>query len=100
ASESVRRGLASLSRIEAALGDASTTGSQLDEIKRGLDRAGLAIESLAGSWSAAYERSSRATQEQLARSLTSLKDALELLNVSIEQGNALIRNNVIKHLGG
>ena len=39
---------------------------------------GRAIESLAGSWSAAYERSSRATQEQLAHSLTNLKDALEL----------------------
>ena len=54
------------------------------------------IESLAGSWSAAYERSSRATQEQLAHSLTSLKDALELLNVSMEQGNALYRNIVKK----
>jgi biopolymer transport protein ExbB/TolQ len=96
ASESLRRGVASLSRIEAALGEASTTQAQLDEIKRGLDRTGLAIESLAGSWSAAYERSSRATQEQLARSLTSLKDALELLNVSMEQGNALYRNIVKK----
>jgi hypothetical protein len=96
ASESLRRGLASLSRIEASLGDPRTTGSQLDEIKRGVDRAGLAIESLAGSWSAAYERSSRATQEQLARSLTSLKDALELLNVSMEQGNALYRTIVKK----
>ena len=55
-----------------------------------------AIETLAGSWSAAYERSSRATQEQLARSLTSLKDALALLNVSMEQGNALYRNIVRK----
>ena len=51
---------------------------------------------MAGSCSAAYERSSRATQEQLARSLTSLKDALELLNVSMEQGNALYRNIVKK----
>ena len=96
ASESLRRAVASLSRIEAALGEANTTQAQLDEIKRGLDRTGLAIESLAGSWSAAYERSSRATQEQLARSLTSLKDALELLNVSMEQGNALYRNIVKK----
>ena len=55
-----------------------------------------AIESLAGSWSAAYERSSRATQEQLARTLNSLKDALDLLNVSMEQGNALYRNIVKK----
>jgi hypothetical protein len=96
ASESLRRVVAGLSRIEAALGEAGTTQAQLDEIKRGLDRTGLAIESLAGSWSAAYERSSRATQEQLARSLTSLKDALELLNVSMEQGNALYRNIVKK----
>ena len=56
----------------------------------------MAIESLAGSWSAAYERSSRATQEQLAHSLTNLKDALELLNVSMEQGNALYRSIVKK----
>ena len=90
------RQVAGLSRIEVALGEGGTTQAQLDEIKRGLDRAGLAIESLAGSWSAAYERSSRATQEQLARSLTSLKDALDLLNVSMEQGNALYRNIVKK----
>ena len=96
ASESLRRVVAGLSRIEVALGEAGTTQAQLDEIKRGLDRTGLAIESLAGSWSAAYERSSRATQEQLARSLTSLKDALELLHVSIEQGNALYRTIVKK----
>ena len=32
----------------------------------------------------------------MARSLTSLKDALELLNVSMEQGNALYRNIVKK----
>ena len=69
---------------------------ELEEIKLGLDRTGAAIESLAGSWSAAYERSSRATQEQLAHSLTSLKDALELLNVSMEQGNALYRSIVKK----
>ena len=69
---------------------------RFDEIKRGLDRTGVAIESLAGSWSAAYERSSRATQEQLAHSLTNLKDALELLNVSMEQGNALYRSIVKK----
>ena len=96
ASESLRRGVASLSRIEAALAQMATAGAQLEEIRRGLERTGTAIESLAGSWSAAYERSSRATQEQLARSLTSLKDALELLNVSMEQGNALYRNIVKK----
>jgi biopolymer transport protein ExbB/TolQ/uncharacterized protein YukE len=96
AGESLRRGVMSLSRIEEALAEASTAGAQLEEIRRGLERTGTGIESLAGSWSAAYERSSRATQEQLARSLTSLKDALELLNVSMEQGNALYRNIVKK----
>ena len=96
AGESLRRGVASLSRIEDALAEVGTAGVQLEEIRRGLERTGAGIESLAGSWSAAYERSSRATQEQLARSLTSLKDALELLNVSMEQGNALYRNIVKK----
>jgi len=96
AGDTLRRGAAALSRIEEMLGKLPRPEAQLEEIKRGLDRAGEAIESLAGSWSAAYERSSRATQEQLARSLTSLKDALELLNVSMEQGNALYRNIVKK----
>jgi biopolymer transport protein ExbB/TolQ len=96
AGESLHRGVASLARIEEALAQASTAGAQLEDIRRGLERTGSGIESLATSWSAAYERSSRATQEQLARSLTSLKDALELLNVSMEQGNALYRNIVKK----
>jgi biopolymer transport protein ExbB/TolQ/uncharacterized protein YukE len=96
AGESLRRGVMSLSRIEETLAQVGTAGAQLEEIRRGLERTGAGIESLAGSWSAAYERSSRATQEQLAKSLTSLKDALELLNVSMEQGNALYRNIVRK----
>ena len=96
ASESLRGGVASLARIEIRARSDVVAGAQLEEIRRGLERAGAAIESLAGSFSAAYERSSRATQEQLARSLTSLKDALEMLNVSMEQGNALYRNIVKK----
>jgi hypothetical protein len=96
ASESLRRGVASLARIEALIEPLKSPQPDLEEIKRGIDRAGVAIDSLAGSWSAAYERTSRATQEQLAHSLTSLKDALELLNVSMEQGNALYRNIVKK----
>ncbi len=96
ASDSLRYGVASLTRIESALAEMGRTGAQLDEIRRGLERTGAGIESLAGSWSAAYERSSRATQEQLARSLNSLKDALEMLNVSMEQGNSLYRNIVKK----
>jgi len=96
ASESLRHSAASLTRIEGFLERLESPQPDLEEIKRGIDRAGVAIESLAGSWSAAYERTSRATQEQLAHSLTSLKDALELLNVSMEQGNALYRNIVKK----
>jgi hypothetical protein len=46
------------------------------------------------SWVIAYERSSRTTQEQLAQTLNSLKDALELINVSMEQSNSLYRNIV------
>ena len=96
ASGSLQHGVESLNRIEAALGEIKRTGNQLNEIQRELERTGSGIESLAGSWSAAYERSSRATQEQLARSLNSLKDALEMLNVSMEQGNSLYRNIVKK----
>jgi biopolymer transport protein ExbB/TolQ/uncharacterized protein YukE len=96
ASESLRRGVAALSRIETLLGQMPSSHAELEEIKRGLERAGASIDTLAGSWSAAYERSSRATQEQLARSLTSLKDALEMLNVSMEQGNSLYRTIVKK----
>lgn len=96
AGESLRKGSNSLARIEALLGEAHLGDERLDEIKRGIERTYVAVESLAGSWSAAYERSSRATQEQLARSLNSLRDALELLNVSMEQGNALYRNIVKK----
>jgi hypothetical protein len=96
ASESLRVGVAALSRMQVLLEELPSPQPQLEEIKRGIDRAGAAIESLSGSFSAAYERSSRATQEQLAHSLTSLKDALELLNVSMEQGNALYRNIVKK----
>ena len=79
ASESLQRGVAALARIETLLAQMPSPEAQLEEIKRGLERAGASIDTLSGSCSAAYERSSRATQEQLARSLTSLKDALELL---------------------
>jgi uncharacterized protein YukE len=96
ASESLSRASTSLSRIETVLVQWPSSDARFEEIQRGLDRTGLAIESMASSWSAAYERSSRATQEQLAHSLTNLKDALELLNVSMEQGNALYRSIVKK----
>ena len=96
AGEVMRRGAASLSRIETALVQSAAADPQLEEIKLGLDRATLAIESLSSSWASAYEKSSRSTQEQLARTMSSLKDALELINVSMEQGNSLYRNIVKK----
>jgi biopolymer transport protein ExbB/TolQ len=96
AGEAVRRGAATLSRIETALTQSAVPDPQLEAIQRGLDRATLAIESLSTSWATAYEKSSRTTQEQLARTMSSLKDALELINVSIEQGNSLYRNIVKK----
>ena len=64
ASESLRRGVAASRGSRTLLGKCHRRQPQLEEIKRGLERAGASIESLAGSWSAAYERSSRATQEQ------------------------------------
>jgi biopolymer transport protein ExbB/TolQ len=97
AGDSLRRGVASLARIEATLA-ASSNGpdEQLEAIQRGIERTCTAIESLSTSWSHSFERSSRATQEQLARTLNSLKDALDLLHVSMEQGNALYRNIIKK----
>ncbi len=96
AGEAVKRGTGSLARIETFLVESQANTNHWEELKRGVDRAGNSIDSLAGSWSSAYEKSSRATQEQLARSLTSLRDALDLLNVSMEQSNALYRSIVKK----
>ena len=94
--EALRRGVVSLGRIESAIGEGDLSGDRLVEIKQGLDRACVSIEALASSWSSSFERASRSNQEQLARTMTSLKDALDLLNVSMEQGNALYRNIVKK----
>ncbi|MDB5349186.1 MAG: biopolymer transport protein [Planctomycetota bacterium] len=94
AGDSLRKGLATLSRIETALAADSGPDEQLDAIRRGVDRQVAALDNLASQWSAAFERSSKTTQDQLARTLGSLKDALDLLNVSMEQGNSLYRNIV------
>jgi hypothetical protein len=96
AGESLRRGVACLGRIESTLESSAAGGEQLEAIKRGIERTTLAIEALSNSWAQAYERSSRANQEQLARTMSSLKDALDMLNVSMEQSNALYRNIVKK----
>ncbi len=98
-SDAARKGAASLVRIEGALVNADLgNDEQLEQIRRGLDRSVAAIEGLAGQFSNAFERNSRATQDQLARTLGSLKDALDLLNVSMEQGNVLYRSIVKKML--
>lgn len=96
ASDSLRRGVASVGRIETVLASQQSPTDHLDQITRGLDRNCAAIETLASSLAHAYERSNRTSQEQLARTMTSLKDALDLLNVSMEQGNSLYRNIVKK----
>ncbi len=102
--ESVRKGVLSLARIETALVEGAGPDEQLEQIRRGVERSCAATEGLAGQFSNAFERNSRATQEQLARTLNSLKDAIDLLQVSMEQGNALYRNIVKKmfddRLGG
>ena len=92
--DGVRRGVGILGRIEVAMTNVEPTSQPLEEIKQGLDRTTLAIEGLSQSWASSFERSSRAGQEQLAKTLHSLKDALDLLNVSMEQGNALYRSIV------
>ena len=96
ASDSIRKGVASLARIEASLTTQDPDTEQLVEIRRGIDRTCHAVESLSNSMAHAFERSNRASQEQLARTLNSLKDALDMLNVSMEQGNSLYRNIVKK----
>jgi biopolymer transport protein ExbB/TolQ len=95
--ESVRKGVLSLARIEAGLDEPNPS---FEEIRRGVDRTCSAIEELSTSWSSSFERSSRASQEQLARTLNSLKDAIELLQVSMEQGNTLYRTIVKKMFHG
>lgn len=94
--DSVRKGVLTLSRIESALATGAEPDEQLDQIRRSVDKSCAAIEGLAGQFATAFERNSRTTQEQLARTLGSLKDALDMLNVSMEQGNALYRSIVKK----
>jgi biopolymer transport protein ExbB/TolQ len=96
AGEALRKGAGSLARIEALLHAQQGPGEHLTDIKRAIDRNGAAVEALAQSLAQAYERTNRVSQEQLARTMNSLKDALDLLNVSMEQGNSLYRNIVKK----
>jgi biopolymer transport protein ExbB/TolQ len=95
-SRSAGRAAASLARIEAALAESGDNDEQLAAILQGIDRTRAAVETLSASIAHSFERSSRATQEQLARTLNNLKEALELLNVSMEQGTSLYRSIVKK----
>jgi biopolymer transport protein ExbB/TolQ len=95
--DSIRRLHTGLGRIESTLETRLNPADSLEPIRRGLDRTTAAVESLADQWASAYERSSRSTQEQLARTLGSLKDALELINVSMDQSNTLYRS-IVKRL--
>ncbi len=94
--ELLRRLVTTTARIEAGLEAGADLSPQLDPIRRGLERTTVAVESLSEQWTSAFERSNRASQEQLTRTLSSLKDALDLLHVSMEQSNALYRNIVRK----
>lgn len=94
--DSLRRLNAGLGRIETTLETKLGADEALEPIRRGLDRTTAAVESLADRWTTAYERSSRTSQEQLGRTLASLKDALEMIHVSAEQSNALYRSIVKK----
>jgi biopolymer transport protein ExbB/TolQ len=96
--KSSQESAARLESIEQTLSRPKGQDPQLEQIRVVAERSCAATEALAEQWSAAFERSSRATQEQLARTMNNLKDALDLLHVSMEQGNALYRNIVKKML--
>jgi uncharacterized protein YukE len=93
-----KQAVAGITRIEQALEADQEVDPQMEQVRRGVERTATAVESLAGQFAQAFERSNRTTQEQLARSLDRLKDALEMLNVSTEQGNVLYRSIVKKML--
>jgi biopolymer transport protein ExbB/TolQ len=98
--KSARRSAELLEQIGSSLARAEGRHEPaLEAIRRGVERASTGVESLSDQWTAAFEKSSRTTQEQLARTLGSLKDALELLHVSMEQGNTLYRS-IVKRLVG
>ncbi len=82
--ESVVEGLAQRSRADSAL----------ESLRQSVERTTTAVESLNSQFQQSFERSSRQSQENLTRTLSSLKDAIELINVSIEQGNTLYRGIV------
>lgn len=86
-----------LERIEAGVGQMAQRGraeAALESVRQSVERTTTAVESLNVQFQQSFERSSRQSQENLTRTLASLKDAIELINVSIEQGNTLYRGIV------
>lgn len=92
----IRSGTA-LERIETVvetLVQRNRSESALESVRQSVERTTTAVESLNLQFQQSFERSSRQSQENLTRTLSSLKDAIELINVSIEQGNTLYRGIV------
>lgn len=94
--EGFERGAQTLGRLAEQVEESRRAMEELVRIRAGIERAGDGIDVLSRGWVEAFERSNRTTNEQLARSLTNLKDALDLLHVSVDQSNALYRNIVRK----
>jgi biopolymer transport protein ExbB/TolQ len=96
AEASMRSGMA-LERIEAnveGLAHKTKGDSVLESVRQSVERTTAAVESLNSQFQQSFERSNRQSQENLTRTLGSLKDAIEMINVSIEQGNTLYRGIV------
>ena len=96
AEANLRSGMA-LERIETCVESLSQRGradAALESVRQSVERTTTAVESLNVQFQQSFERSSRQSQENLTRTLSSLKDAIELINVSIEQGNTLYRGIV------
>lgn len=77
-----------------AMASRNRSESALEAVRQSVERTTTAVESLNAQFQQSFEKSSRQSQENLARTLASLKDAIELINVSIEQGNTLYRGIV------
>jgi biopolymer transport protein ExbB/TolQ len=91
------RSTMALERIEHsmdALASRNRGEAALESVRQSVERTTTAVESLNAQFQQSFEKSSRQSQENLARTLASLKDAIELINVSIEQGNTLYRGIV------
>lgn len=92
--EAVRQGVERTTVAVESLAQRGRGDSALEAVRQSVERTTVAVESLNLQFQQSFERSSRQSQENLTRTLSSLKDAIELINVSIEQGNTLYRGIV------